>query len=116
MANIKFVATQVLEPGEDGVSLRDWPWHCFLQIDVALAAADGSTLLMRTLQLSFKTSQLESEEEHKARLAKERAAQGKTLFEQLAENKEKAQQDYDAVTKQIFGRGRVNILYHVWRD
>lgn len=71
---------------------------------------------MRTLQLSFKTSQLESEEEHKARLAKERAAQGKTLFEQLAENKEKAQQDYDAVTKQIFGRGRVNISYHVWRD
>jgi hypothetical protein len=55
-------------------------------------------------QLSFKTQQLESEEEHTKRLAKEHAATGKTLFEQLSENKDKAKADYDAMTKQIFGK------------
>jgi FAM192A/Fyv6, N-terminal domain len=54
------------------------------------------------VQLSYKTEQLEDEEEHKKRLAKEKAAHSRTLWEQLEEQKEKKKEEYDAVTKQIF--------------
>lgn len=46
---------------------------------------------------------MESEEARKVRLDKERAAQGRTLWEQLEEQKAKKKEEYDAVTKQIFG-------------
>jgi hypothetical protein len=44
---------------------------------------------------------LETEEVKKARLAAERASQ-KSLYEQLAEKKEKQQAEYDANTKLLF--------------
>lgn len=46
---------------------------------------------------------MESEEARKARLEKERQAQGRTLWEQLEEQKARKKEEYDAVTKQIFG-------------
>lgn len=46
---------------------------------------------------------MESEEARKARLEKERSAQGRTLWEQLEDQKAKKKEEYDAVTKQIFG-------------
>eukprot|EP00624_Nannochloropsis_granulata_P000475 evm.model.NODE_11811_length_10454_cov_19.500383.4 len=52
--------------------------------------------------LSYKTEQLEDEEAHKKRLDKEKAAHGRTLWEQLEEQKDKKKAEYDAVTKQIF--------------
>jgi hypothetical protein len=56
-----------------------------------------------TTQLSYKTEDVESEEARKARLDKERSAQGRTLWEQLEEQKARKKEEYDAVTKQIFG-------------
>lgn len=54
------------------------------------------------MQLSYKTEQLEDEEEHKKRLAKEKAAHSRTLWEQLEEQKDKKKEEYDAITKKIF--------------
>lgn len=47
-------------------------------------------------------TQLENEETRKARLASEQAA-NKPLYMQLAERKEKQQEEYDLMTKKIFG-------------
>lgn len=59
-----------------------------------------------TCQLSYKTEDVESEEGRKARLEKERSAQGRTLWEQLEDQKARKKEEYDAVTKQIFGAWR----------
>lgn len=50
-----------------------------------------------------KITALESEEEKTKRLAKEQAANSKTLWEQLEERKQQKQDEYDAVTKMMNG-------------
>jgi hypothetical protein len=51
-----------------------------------------------------KVEQLETEEEHEARLKKEHAATGKTLYDQLQEREAIKKAEYEATTKAIFGR------------
>lgn len=55
-------------------------------------------------QIEFSVEKRKDTEE--TRLARLRAAQAeaKPLFEQLAEQKQKKQEEYDAVTKLIFGK------------
>jgi hypothetical protein len=117
MATIRFVATQVLS-SDDGVSkcavnlLPRYPNHP--------NPFTHSILIHKRQQLSYKTEDVESEEARKARLERERGAQGRTLWEQLEDQKAKKKEEYDAVTKKIFGAWHFGVLpallMNVWMD